>query len=169
MEQWAKDVYSPKNPFQRLICLFLNNAVRDNADCIIIGIPPKGYEIEGNKEPQIRICREEDEIQFINDFFQETQIHIDETEKSNHLPLKGSPVERLPIWHCSQGKCRQQEEGILLYFFNSLIDALIHNDQRGIDISEFSEEPTRVFYTIKMEENFCFSLTIDKIEKKSHT
>ena len=34
-----------------------------------------------------------------------------------------------------------------------------------MDISEWSDEPAKVFYTFAMQENFCFSVTIDKIEK----
>jgi len=179
LEKWAKDTYAPTNPFQRLIRRILYDAVKNNADCLFIGKPTNEYEIEGEKEPNITLATmeeiieemgndpqaSEDDIKLIKDFHEETQKRIAETKGNATIPLKDSPVERLPIWHCFNGKCSQQEDGILLFMFTEFIDAFVYNNQTGIDISEWSEKPTQVYYTIRMQENFCFSVTIDKIEK----
>lgn len=176
--KWAKHTYAPTNPFQRSIRRILSDAVKNDADCIFIGMPTQEYEIVGKKEPEIKLATmeeiieemnndpqsSEEDIQFFKDFHDETQKHIEETKGTSTIPLDDSPVKKLPIWHCSDGKCTQQEDAILLFMFTEFIDGFVNNDQKGVDISEWTEEPTRVFYTIRMERNFCYSITIDKVE-----
>jgi hypothetical protein len=179
LNQYGKDKDDPSNPFQRAMRRILNEAVKNNADCFFIGMPTAEYKIEGEKEPKIKIASMEeiieemeqdsqssdDDIQHFKEFHQECQSRIEAAESSTTIPLEGSPVERLPIWHCKEGKCIQQDDSVLLFMFTEIIDTFVLNDRQCINISEWSKNPTQVYYTIRMQKNFCFSVTINKIEK----
>jgi len=148
----------PSAPMQRLISHLLYNAAKDNAECIVFGALPEEYKIE-ERESKHKLS--EDDIKFIKDFEKETQ---DLINKSPYFPFRNSPVQGVPIWFCSEGKC-YRDDCIPLYLFTSVIDCFLHFEQEGINITECSDEPSRILYTIGMQETYSYSIKINKIEK----
>ena len=190
--QSARMEHDPSNPFQRFIHHLLTIAIQDGGDKIVFGEPVRPFEIEVREtrtaeaqvpagaltktlEDQVAAGvmteEEKNEIEETAAMLESLMKEVDEAELSPLMqefrksdPFASSPVSEIPVWCRSKGKWHQMAP-LMPRLLPGILQNLLHPcfGSDGMLVTYGDLPKIRVFYTLGMEENYCYSITITRV------
>ena len=146
----------PNSPIQLMIATLLYFVVKDNASCIIFGEPIKPYKIgEIQQQKQTNNKKE------VDSFLESLAKKSTTTECAAIHLFNSSPITEIPVWQCVNEEYYPSAP-IPLNLLNPLIEGFLAHEKDGVICG--NEPGEKVFYSVGMEKNYCYSIKIQKTE-----
>ena len=166
----------------KLVEMLLSCAVRGGADKIVFGEPTQPFEVEQRECPSLdeqvaagsMTDAERAMIEGVERMLEETQQEGAAFDKEVELllgyppdPFHASPVKEMPRWLRSNGKWHQ-EEALGARLFSDVIASLERQCDSIYCLKSVQGKTThKVRYSVGIEKNFCYSITINEVEATS--
>ena len=165
-KECLKHESAPDNPVYQLVGLFLTEAIRRNAERIVLGMLPDDYTIqEQYDDEQDALSDEEIAVLCEENDCKPEDFEIDPQDLRIAFSDSVEVVGNIPFWYCRDAK-GYQWRSLPLQMYQRVVEAYLQHETSGIYLPNHTDGPCRVFYRLGLQENYCYYIRITKIENE---